>query len=94
MPDASKVTIYTVAERAGVSISTVSLVINAPHRVSEQTRARSSPPPAPSATARARRADARQAARGSPSPRRSAPTPRTSVASPGCSCGRARPRSS
>ncbi|WP_435747174.1 LacI family DNA-binding transcriptional regulator [Microbacterium sp. PMB16] len=40
MPDAGKVTIYTVAERAGVSISTVSLVINAPHRVSEQTRAK------------------------------------------------------
>lgn len=36
----SKVTIYTVAERAGVSISTVSLAINAPHRVSERTRAR------------------------------------------------------
>jgi DNA-binding LacI/PurR family transcriptional regulator len=36
----SKVTIYTVAERAGVSISTVSLAINAPHRVSEATRAR------------------------------------------------------
>jgi len=40
MRDASKVTIYTVAERAGVSISTVSLAINAPHRVSEATRAR------------------------------------------------------
>jgi DNA-binding LacI/PurR family transcriptional regulator len=38
--DMAKVTIYTVAERAGVSISTVSLAINAPHRVSEQTRAR------------------------------------------------------
>lgn len=36
----SKVTIYTVAERAGVSISTVSLAVNAPHRVSEATRAR------------------------------------------------------
>jgi DNA-binding LacI/PurR family transcriptional regulator len=36
----AKVTIYTVAERAGVSISTVSLAINAPHRVSAQTRAR------------------------------------------------------
>jgi DNA-binding LacI/PurR family transcriptional regulator len=36
----AKVTIYTVAERAGVSISTVSLAINAPHRVSEATRAR------------------------------------------------------
>ena len=36
----SKVTIYTVAERAGVSISTVSLAINAPHRVSAATRAR------------------------------------------------------
>ncbi|WP_251855886.1 LacI family DNA-binding transcriptional regulator [Herbiconiux sp. L3-i23] len=33
-------TIYTVAERAGVSISTVSLAINAPHRVSSATRAR------------------------------------------------------
>jgi DNA-binding LacI/PurR family transcriptional regulator len=32
------VTIYTVAERAGVSISTVSLAINHPHRVSEKTR--------------------------------------------------------
>ncbi|MET0812341.1 MAG: LacI family DNA-binding transcriptional regulator [Microbacterium sp.] len=40
MRDASKVTIYTVAERAGVSISTVSLAINSPHRVSEETRAR------------------------------------------------------
>lgn len=40
MPKPGKVTIYTVAERAGVSISTVSLVINAPHRVNEQTRAR------------------------------------------------------
>lgn len=37
---AGKVTIYSVAERAGVSISTVSLAINAPHRVSEKTRAR------------------------------------------------------
>ena len=35
-----KITIYSVAERAGVSISTVSLAINSPHRVSEQTRAR------------------------------------------------------
>lgn len=35
-----KVTIYTVAERAGVSISTVSLALNAPHRVSEATRQR------------------------------------------------------
>lgn len=40
MPSSGKVTIYTVAERAGVSISTVSLAINAPHRVSEDTRAR------------------------------------------------------
>lgn len=40
MADAGKVTIYNVAERAGVSISTVSLAINAPHRVSERTRAR------------------------------------------------------
>lgn len=40
MAGATKVTIYTVAERAGVSISTVSLAINAPHRVSEATRAR------------------------------------------------------
>ena len=38
MRGSPKVTIYTVAERAGVSISTVSLAINAPHRVSEQTR--------------------------------------------------------
>ncbi|THG29599.1 LacI family DNA-binding transcriptional regulator [Naasia lichenicola] len=36
----NKVTIYSVAERAGVSISTVSLAINSPHRVSETTRAR------------------------------------------------------
>lgn len=36
----AKVTIYEVAERAGVSISTVSLAVNAPHRVSESTRAR------------------------------------------------------
>ncbi|MDL9978435.1 LacI family DNA-binding transcriptional regulator [Microbacterium sp. ASV49] len=35
-----KVTIYDVAERAGVSISTVSLAINAPHRVSDETRSR------------------------------------------------------
>lgn len=35
-----RVTIYDVAERAGVSISTVSLAINAPHRVRETTRAR------------------------------------------------------
>jgi DNA-binding LacI/PurR family transcriptional regulator len=35
-----RVTIYTVAERAGVSISTVSLAVNAPHRVSDATRAR------------------------------------------------------
>ncbi|MFS0894232.1 LacI family DNA-binding transcriptional regulator [Microbacterium sp. 179-I 3D3 NHS] len=40
MPKQSKVTIYSVAERAGVSISTVSLAVNAPHRVSESTRAR------------------------------------------------------
>ncbi|MET0672953.1 MAG: LacI family DNA-binding transcriptional regulator [Microbacterium pygmaeum] len=40
MRSGTKVTIYTVAERAGVSISTVSLAINAPHRVSESTRAR------------------------------------------------------
>ena len=40
MRAAAKVTIYDVAERAGVSISTVSLAINAPHRVSESTRAR------------------------------------------------------
>lgn len=38
--DPAKVTIYTVAERAGVSISTVSLALNAPHRVAEQTRSR------------------------------------------------------
>ena len=35
-----RVTIYDVAERAGVSISTVSLAINSPHRVREATRAR------------------------------------------------------
>ncbi|WP_040164054.1 LacI family DNA-binding transcriptional regulator [Microbacterium gorillae] len=35
-----KVTVYTVAKRAGVSISTVSLALNAPHRVSEATRQR------------------------------------------------------
>ncbi len=33
-----KATIYSVAQRAGVSISTVSLAVNAPHRVSEETR--------------------------------------------------------
>jgi LacI family repressor for deo operon, udp, cdd, tsx, nupC, and nupG len=33
-----KSTIYTVAKRAGVSISTVSLAINHPHRVNEATR--------------------------------------------------------
>ncbi len=38
--DPGKVTIYTVAERAGVSISTVSLVTSAPHRVSAATRER------------------------------------------------------
>lgn len=37
---AQKVTIYTVAARAGVSISTVSLALNAPHRVSDTTRTR------------------------------------------------------
>lgn len=35
-----RITIYTVAERAGVSISTVSLALNAPHRVSSSTRQR------------------------------------------------------
>ncbi|WZH35515.1 MAG: LacI family DNA-binding transcriptional regulator [Microbacterium enclense] len=34
------VTIYDVAEKAGVSISTVSLVMNAPHRVAAATRER------------------------------------------------------
>lgn len=34
------VTIYDVADRAGVSISTVSLVVNAPHRVRPETRER------------------------------------------------------
>ncbi|GAA3670942.1 LacI family DNA-binding transcriptional regulator [Microbacterium marinilacus] len=34
-----RVTIYDVAERAGVSISTVSLAVNSPHRVRESTRA-------------------------------------------------------
>src|SRR3954468_7858994 len=37
MPDA---TIYDVAERAGVSISTVSRVLNSPDQVNEVTRAR------------------------------------------------------
>jgi LacI family transcriptional regulator len=37
---ASRITIYHVAERAGVSISTVSLVMNAPSRVAPATRAR------------------------------------------------------
>ena len=36
----AKATIYSVAERAGVSISTVSLAINHPHRVSAETRRR------------------------------------------------------
>ncbi len=35
-----RITIYDVAERAGVSISTVSLAINSPHRVREDTRGR------------------------------------------------------
>lgn len=35
-----KVTIYSVAHRAAVSISTVSLVMNAPHRVRPETRER------------------------------------------------------
>lgn len=35
-----RVTIYDVAERAEVSISTVSLVVNAPHRVKAETRER------------------------------------------------------
>ena len=34
----SRATIYTIAERTGVSISTVSLAINHPHRVSDATR--------------------------------------------------------
>ncbi|GAA4153606.1 LacI family DNA-binding transcriptional regulator [Gryllotalpicola daejeonensis] len=39
MPDrAARATIYTIAERTGVSISTVSLAINHPHRVSDATR--------------------------------------------------------
>lgn len=38
--DVGKVTIYSVAARAEVSISTVSLVMNAPHRVSADTRER------------------------------------------------------
>lgn len=37
---ASRATIYTIAEQAGVSISTVSLAINHPHRVSDETRRR------------------------------------------------------
>ena len=40
MRSAGRVTIYTVADRAGVSISTVSLALNAPHRVSAATRER------------------------------------------------------
>ncbi len=35
-----RVTIYDVAERAGVSISTVSLAVSAPHRVRQETRER------------------------------------------------------
>ncbi len=35
-----RVTIYDVAERAGVSISTVSLAVSAPHRVRPETRER------------------------------------------------------
>lgn len=35
-----RVTIYDVAERAGVSISTVSLAVSAPHRVRPETRQR------------------------------------------------------
>ncbi|MGN7978844.1 LacI family DNA-binding transcriptional regulator [Microbacterium sp. 22195] len=36
----AKATIYDVAERAGVSISTVSLAVNTPHRVRAETRER------------------------------------------------------
>lgn len=39
-PKSARATINTVAERAGVSISTVSLAINHPHRVGEATRKR------------------------------------------------------
>jgi DNA-binding LacI/PurR family transcriptional regulator len=38
MAHSKKITIYDVANRAGVSISTVSNVLNAPSRVSEETR--------------------------------------------------------
>ena len=38
--DQTPATIYDVAERAGVSISTVSLALNAPHRVKPSTRER------------------------------------------------------
>jgi LacI family transcriptional regulator len=35
----SQITVYDVAERAGVSISTVSRVLNAPEKVNTATRA-------------------------------------------------------
>ncbi|MBW8011134.1 MAG: LacI family transcriptional regulator [Chloroflexi bacterium] len=38
MPEVQKATIYDVAEKAGVSISTVSRVLNTPNRVRESTR--------------------------------------------------------
>ena len=40
MPKRKKPTIYDVAERSGVSISTISRVLNAPHKVSPETRNR------------------------------------------------------
>ena len=62
----SNVTIYDVAERAEVSIATVSRVLNSPHRVNEDTRLRVLETidalgyvPKAEATARARRLDKR-----------------------------------
>ncbi len=65
-PTVPNVTIYDVAEQAKVSIATVSRVLNAPHRVNEQTRHRVLETidalgyvPKAEATARARRLDKR-----------------------------------
>jgi DNA-binding LacI/PurR family transcriptional regulator len=65
-PEVSNVTIYDVADQAKVSIATVSRVLNAPHRVNEQTRHRVLETidalgyvPKAEATARARRLDKR-----------------------------------
>ncbi len=62
----NNVTIYHVAEKAGVSIATVSRVLNYPHRVNEETRQRVldaidqlSYVPKTEATVRARRSDKR-----------------------------------